>query len=84
MHIEPLAALPEEWKISEAEGVVFASAITPASVSAYVEGGRAFMRNAIQPARGRHVRVLVCELDGVRVYCSGRRLIVTRQDLNPN
>ena len=47
---------------------------------------KAFMRNAKKVGAGNgelrdHIRVLVGELDGVRVYVQGIRVILTRQDL---
>lgn len=44
-----------------------------------------FLRNAKRPFAEegrRHVRVIVGELDGVRVYVLGNRVIMTKQDLN--
>ncbi len=46
-----------------------------------------FLRNAmkVSAADGKpkgHVRVVVAELDGVRAYVLGNRVILTRQDLN--
>lgn len=49
-----------------------------------VVGGRVFCRNAIKLRRDgsrEHVRVMVGELDGVRVYVHGDSVILTREDL---
>lgn len=51
-----------------------------------VKGGKAFNRRAIRKnlrtGETEHLCVLVCELDGVRVYVDGDNIIVTKEDLN--
>lgn len=44
---------------------------------------RAFNRNALKMEAGneRHIRCLVGELDGVRIYVKGSHIIMTKQDL---
>ena len=49
-------------------------------------GGRMFKRRAVKGVGtegAQEVCWLVCELDGVRVYQSGRNVIVSRADINP-
>lgn len=51
-----------------------------------VEGGQAFMRHAIKgfgTPGARKVTWLVGELDGVRVYVTPDRVILTREDRYP-
>lgn len=51
-----------------------------------VQGGRAFIRNGIKNVLGsekEHVRWLVGELNGVRVYWNGDAVVMTTEDLYP-
>lgn len=48
--------------------------------------GKVFMRNGLRPfaTEGpKHVRWLVAELDGVRVYIHDGNIVVTKKDLYP-
>lgn len=59
---------------------------TDGDVTVTLQGGRMFKRRAIKAAgteRAYEVSFLVAELNGVRVYQSGRDVIVTTQDLYP-
>lgn len=42
--------------------------------------GKVFFRNALKSGH-RHVRMLVGELDGVRCYVLGTRVILSKKDL---
>ena len=56
------------------------------TVTLMAEGGRLFKRRAVKgvgSGESSEVCWLVAELDGVRVYQSGRHVIVTRDDINP-
>lgn len=52
-----------------------------------VDGGKAFNRRAIKKhlktGETEHLSLLVCDLDGVRVYVNGDKITVTKQDLYP-
>jgi hypothetical protein len=51
-----------------------------------IGNGKMFKRRAIKgvgSGAAEEVCWLVCELDGVRVYQSGRNVIVSRADINP-
>jgi len=51
-----------------------------------IGNGKMFKRRAIKGVGtegAQEVCWLVCELDGVRVYQSGRNVIVSRADINP-
>ena len=45
--------------------------------------GKMFMRNALRQATGQHVRWLVMEMHGVKVYVCGNRIVMTAKDLWP-
>jgi len=47
------------------------------------ESARMFNRVAVQPFRGLGKKVLVCELNGVRLYVDGNHLVMTTQKMNP-
>jgi hypothetical protein len=46
-------------------------------------GGRVFRRRAAMVTSGRTVEWAVAELDGVRVYFDGSKVVVTRRDIYP-
>lgn len=59
---------------------------TDGDITVLLVGGRMFKRRAIKGVGtedSQEVCWLVCELDGVRVYQSGRNVIVSRADINP-
>lgn len=59
---------------------------TDGDITVSLVGGRMFKRRAIKGVGtegAQEVCWLVCELDGVRVYQSGRNVIVSRADINP-
>jgi hypothetical protein len=45
--------------------------------------GRVFRRRAAMVTSGRTVEWAVAELDGVRVYFDGSKVVVTRRDIYP-
>lgn len=68
---------------TDAEGVHVG---TDGDITVSLVGGRMFKRRAIKGVGtegAQEVCWLVCELDGVRVYQSGRNVIVSRADINP-
>lgn len=42
-----------------------------------------FSRNGIRVQTGEHIRWLVCELDGVRLYVNGDNMVMTKRDMYP-
>lgn len=51
-----------------------------------LNGGKIFMRRAIRgfgSPKAEAINWLVCELNGVRVYIDGDKIVMSTQDLNP-
>lgn len=55
------------------------ASMTPADVAVRLRA----LADEIKPADAEHFEWAVAELDGVRAYCDGKNVIVTRQDLYP-
>ena len=56
------------------------------SLELRVEGGKIFNRNAVKKSsdgNNWHVRWLDGEVDGVRLYISGGKLLMTKRDIYP-
>ena len=74
---------PDEWKIEERDdGSIVASGGT-CMMTHKDEGGRIFMRNLVHVGTTEHRRILVGEMDGVRVYVFPDRIILSKRDLYP-
>lgn len=81
--VVPLPEAPD-WTITPdpEHRLTHAIGVEPDQVSLTIEGdGKAFKRTFIKPAKGYKHRILVGELDGVRVYIDGNRVVMTMRDL---
>jgi hypothetical protein len=81
MHVVETPA-PFEIAATEVEGGIIASNGT-SSMALLDVGGRMFRRRAAMVTSGRTVEWAVAELDGVRVYFDGVKVVVTRRDIYP-
>ena len=76
---------PEEWKIRKRDDGVIEASGPVSMIVDDAESGKLFMRNTVRYGGGvtEHKRFLVGELDGVRVYLSGNRVLITKRNLYP-
>lgn len=74
--------LYEDCRIDETPGGIKRAESKDGSIVVMPDGeSRIFMRNFVRMPGGAHTRVMVAELNGVRVYAHGPDLIVTTRDL---
>lgn len=74
----------QDWSISDVECGKIAVPLTPNTLGVVVEGGYIFKRNAIKDAltpNAEHIRCLVAELDGVRIYIRGDKILMTKRNV---
>lgn len=77
---------PADWALSFDDQVAHGVSSEHGCMSVYGDGAAMFKRNAIKgvgSGASRHERWLVGELDGVRCYFDGRRVVLTTEDLYP-
>lgn len=70
---------PTPFEIEERDGVLAAS---NGAAHMACDGGRIFRRRAVKNFN-EMIEWAVAELDGVRVYFDGTRVVVTRRDIYP-
>ncbi len=77
---------PEEWELKQAaddpDGIARARGLTVLEV--HGDGAKVFMRNSLRNAlseASEHTRTLVGELNGVRVYISRNKIVMTMEDV---
>jgi len=75
-----------QFEINRDEGSTTTAKSDRLSVTVMGES-RVFHRNGVKKhlktGESEHVRYLVCELDGVRLYINGPELVMTKEDINP-
>lgn len=81
-----MAASIEDPLIERSEQAGITTANNGSLALTVLDAGKVFKRNAIKGVGGgapQRVTWIVAELDGVRVYIDGARVVMTRQELYP-